>query len=526
MDSFDIIKYLDIALRRKYWIIIPFLLSILGGLTYLMIAPKIYEAQTLILVQPQRVPEQFVRSIVSTSVEQRVKTITQQVTSRTNLESIIQEYSLPRASVSQGGIDRTVLELRRKIRIRIGGGRRNADTSTFTISFRGKTPETIAKVTNALASNFISENLRIRESQAMGTSTFLSEELESVKKKLEQKEEELKKYQERYMGALPGELTTNLRILERLQGQLDQLHDSLRDAQNRKILTQAQISEQSRPSQGLAISPTDPQQGFIDIQTLRNQLAALETRYTSKHPDIVRLKETIARMEQERTEDASNPSVNKDKASLTRIDPILKRQLQDIQWDIENFKRDIEKTQSQISKYQQMVEDTPKRAQELLTLNRDYQNLGNLYTSLLNRKLEADISVSMEKKQKGEQFRIIDPAKIPTVPVKPDFKRTILLVLAFGLGLGVGLAYIVEMTNPAFGTPEEVEKELQIPVLVSVPFSYTNKELRNQKVKGFLRAASVAVGFVICAVGIVFATKDIDTTINFAKTFLTNLGVL
>jgi uncharacterized protein involved in exopolysaccharide biosynthesis len=169
MDSNEITKYLDMARRRKYWIIIPFMVVILGGLAFLLVAPKVYEAETLILVQSQTVPQDYVRSIVSEGVDERLRTITQQVTSRTNLEAIIRQYRLADEIGPSLTLDAVVEAVRKKIKIDVsrGGGGRDT-TSAFTISYRGKDPKKVMEVTNTLASNFISQNLQIRESQAQG----------------------------------------------------------------------------------------------------------------------------------------------------------------------------------------------------------------------------------------------------------------------------------------------------------------------------------------------------------------------
>jgi len=519
MDAFDIKKYIDMALRRKWWIIIPFMLVVLAGLTYCLKVPRVYEAQTLILVQPQRVPEDFVRTIVTETVEDRLKTITQEVTSRTNLEKIIQQYNLFAFKLNMLLEDK-VERLRELITIDVsyGGSRRTDDTNSFTISVRGKDPKKVTEVTNALTFNFIAENLKIRESQAVGTFAFISDELESVRKRLMEKEEELKQYRERYMGGLPEQLEANLSILERLQGQLDQIHSSLRDAENRKVTLQAQIAEQEKVGAGL-LMPVSPQGNEpTDIPSLRNRLASLEARYTQNHPDVIRLKEMLAIMEAERgakTVDSPERSI-----PVSREVQVLRSQVQDITLEITSHKAEIKKIRSQVKWYEKKVEDTPKREQELLTLNRDYENLNALYNSLLNRKLEAEMAVSMESKQKGEQFRIVDPAKIPSRPVEPDLKKMILLTLALGLGLGGGLAYLIETMDTSFKTPEEVEKELQLSVLVSMPIRYTVKELRIIKIKKVLAFTSVTVGFLASAAGIVFSIKGVDETMGFAENLL------
>jgi len=156
----------------------------------------------------------------------------------------------------------------------------------------------------------------------------------------------------------------------------------------------------------------------------------------------------------------------------------------------------------------------------LLSLNRDYGNLRELYNSLLNRKLEAQIAVSMEKKQKGEQFRIVDPAKIPRRPVEPDLRRILLLTLACGIGLGGGLAFFRETMDTSYKIPEEVERDLNLPVLVSMPIRYTEKEIRIKRLKRGLAFVSVALGFALSAVGTILALKGVDATLSYVKKIL------
>lgn len=520
MDAFDIKKYIDMALRRKWWIIIPFLIVLLAGLAYGLKAPKVYEARTLILVQPQRVPEDFVRTIITATVEDRLRTITQQVTSRTNLERIVQEYDLFAFELNML-VDDRVARLRQMINIDVSHAGRAREANAFTITLRGKDPKKITEVTNALASNFISENLKIRESQAVGTSSFISDELESVRKQLMEKEEELKQYRELNMGGLPEQLQANLSILERLQQQLDQLNSNLRDAGNRRAALQTQFAEQQRAEAGAFIPSASREEEPRDIPSLRNELASLEAKYTQNHPDVIRLKEMIARLEAQRTQTNQTPADSPETSiPVSREAQASRSQLQDITLEMESYKAGIKKIQFQVKWYEKKVEDTPKREQELLTQNRDYQNLNALYNSLLTRKLEAEMAVSMERKQKGEQFRIVDPAKIPIRPVEPDLRRIMLLTLALGLGLGGGLAFLIETMDTSFKIPEEVENELQLPVLVSMPIRYTVKELRSIKIKTVLAFASVTVVFLASAAGIVFAIKGVDETMGFVKSVL------
>ncbi|MBN1905428.1 MAG: hypothetical protein JW927_10055 [Deltaproteobacteria bacterium] len=521
MDNFDISKYINIALKRKWWIIITFLVSILGGMTYLIVTPKIYEAQTLILVQAQRVPEEFVRSIVSTTIDDRLKTITQQVTSRTNLEKIISEYGLYTSSGNDMLIDKKVEKLRQLISIDVSTdkGRRDSETSAFTISFQGDDPKKVMEVTNALASNFITENLKIREEQALGTSDFITDELGTIEKQLKTKEEELKIYREKYMGGLPQQLETNLKILEGLRQQLDQYNSNLRDAENRRDA----ILRDILAGDGQISRPDTPQNqasgGKNDLLSLKRELEALLSRYTLNHPDVIRLKELITRIEKENAQakEKAGESPDDETIGMGTADQTMRKQLEDVKLTISHLKSEIEKATSQITYYQKMVEDTPKREQELIELNRDYENLSENYKSLRNRQIEASISLSMEKKQKGEQFRIIDPAKIPSTPIKPDFKKIILLTLALGLGLGCGVAYLLEMMDTSYKTPEEAGDDLKIPVLASIPLLVTENEMMMKKKKEIFTGIFVFLGFFVAAGFIIITLTGFDTTIGYVK---------
>jgi len=202
---------------------------------------------------------------------------------------------------------------------------------------------------------------------------------------------------------------------------------------------------------------------------------------------------------------------------LSRAEQNLIQQQRDIELDIASTRAEIRKVQGEMGAYQKRVEDTPKREQELFSIQRDYENLKSLYDSLLKRKLEADIAVSMEKKQKGEQFRVIDPAKIPTYPVDPDLKKIFLMVLALGLGLGGGMAYVVEMMDTSYRGPDEIQKELKLPILVSIPFRHTEQEIKARKRIEILKGAGVAAGFAVSVVAIVVGTKGFGATVRYIK---------
>jgi polysaccharide chain length determinant protein (PEP-CTERM system associated) len=524
MENFDIKKYLEIVLRRKYWIVIPFMVVLLAGFAYLLKTPKIYEAKTLILVQGQKVPEDYVRSVVSTGSEDRLRTITQQVTSRTNCEKIITDYLL--FDDDKMLMEEKVGLLIKNINIEVAA-RSERGGNAFTISFQGKDPRKVMQVTNALASNFITENLKLRESQAIGTSDFLDDELESKRKQLQEKEEQVKEYKEKYRGELPEERDTNLRMLERLQLQLDQLNSNLRAAENRKLILQqgvvtAEPGETNRNSYMLT-----PQLSVAnELENLKNKLKTLQARYTDSHPDIIDLKKRIETLESqqissETLRNNTNEERSEEPVSGNRAFSI---QVNDVQGEITSLKREIEKISSKIKYYETKLEETPKRELELVSLNRDYVNLNNSYQSMLSRKLEAEISVNLERKQKGEQFRVIDSAQIPLKPVKPNVQKLILMIIGLGLGIGCGMAYLVEFLDSAYRSPDDAEKELGFPVLICLPYLFTEQELKARRKRRIIIASTMISGYCVALITVVITIKGFNETIDFVKGFLAGIS--
>jgi len=524
MEPFEIEKYKEIALRRRWWIIIPFLLSILTGIVLTLVLPKVYQATTLILIQPQKVPASYVQEIVSVDIEDRVRTITQQVTSRTNLEKIIKEFNLYNKPGSYMFMEDKVKILRENISIEVSSGsgrRRGATPSSFQIFFTGKYPKRVANVTNALASYFIAQNLKIREDQAIGTSEFLADELENIRRRLLEKEEELKGYREKYMGGLPEQLDTNLRILERIQGQTVTNQENLREAENRKLMIQQQISDAAKIRRAREV-PVEGQGEIAQstsLNQLKTQLTSLEAKYTQRHPDVIHLKEKIADLESKEKTDVKTVQEVPENRDMIQAERNLVNQLREIELEILNLKAEAAQLHSQMKWYQTQVEKTPKREQELMSLNRDYDNIRETYNSLLGRKLEAELAVSMERKQKGEQFRILDPAEVPIRPLKPDMQRILLMTVALGFALGCGLAYLRETMDTSFRRPEDIEEVLQIPIIASLPFTLNAREIKRIKRKEILTVVSVGLTFLLLGVVIVLSLKGVDATINFIKKF-------
>ena len=462
MQSTEMIKpedVIDIVFRRRWYILTPLFLALIFGIYYAFTAPRIYEATTLVMVEPQQVPKEFVRSVVTDDAESMLSIISQQITSRTYLERIVDDFNLVPKNRPDILIEDVIEAIKQKINIKVKRDRLGTDT--FSVSYQSTSPKRAMEIANALVSNFIEANLTERESQAAGTNTFLEGELETVRKRLIEKEDELKKYRQRFMGELPEQLGSNLSVLQGLQNQLAAKETSLRDLKNR--LAEAE-NQAATSSEGV----TDPN----DIGSLKRKLADLLMRYTENHPDVTRLKNRIEELEKlpvgGKTDQITSSPISRERSELLRDRSALEFQ--------------IAQLQSQIRIYQLRVEETPKREQELISLRRDYDNVDNIYKSLLKRQLESEISISMERKQKGEKYRVIDRAQMPKIPIEPNLKRIFMLTMAVGFGLGCGLAFLLEFLDSSYRRPEKVEEDFKIPVIATIPAIYTVKTVFKKRI--------------------------------------------
>ncbi len=298
-------QILEIIIRRRWIIILPLCLFLTLGFFYTLTATQTYEASTTILIQPQKVPANFVQSIVSTDIGERLNTISQQILSRTNLEKIIKQFGLFEDADAKNMFQEDKIKSMRERVVVTQSNTRREGTVAFSVSFSGSNPERVMKVANILATFFMDENLKVREIQAVGTSEFLESELKKIKTKLEDREKALAVYRVKYMGGLPDELETNLRTLDRLQLQHTDILTSIRETQNAAALLKGQISRLREIAQNstailqpdgtvvgtpaLSITQQQYEQG-------KRQLDALLLKYTSKHPEVVKLTKTVTKL--------------------------------------------------------------------------------------------------------------------------------------------------------------------------------------------------------------------------------------
>ena len=492
-DGINLQYIKDAFLRRFWYIVLPFFLVLLAAVGYCIKAPRLYKSSTLILVQPQEVPSDYVRPTVTSDARSRLNTLREQVMSRPRLEEIIKKYDLYPQIRAAGTMFDAVEVMRGRIEVKVQGTRgRGATPASFEISYEGQEPAKLKNVTTAIANLFIDDNLKLREAQAAGTSKFLGRELERMREELRQKEELVRQFKEKYVGFLPEQMENNYRILTQLQQHLDSLNATLQQTEDRKVLLQTQLGRletlQASAQQGRGDATQAPDDlSRLSLEELRQQLKSLRLRYSDKHPDVLRLAARVAKLENEQeatvpdadTQETSigPPTSEAQRLMLVQREDLL-TQLKSIDKEIQKLHKNKEKTSKQIEKYRHRIEEGPKTEQMFVDLRRDYNQANNNYQSLLQKKLQAKLAENLERSQKGEQFLILDPANLPQKPFKPDVRKLLSMGLMLALACGVGLAFLREYLDPTFWSVKDLESVVELPVLVSVPVVNTKPERR------------------------------------------------
>jgi polysaccharide chain length determinant protein (PEP-CTERM system associated) len=516
---------LFIAWRRKWLIAIPFVLSGLGAAGWAHFQPDLYASETVIVVVPQRVPENYVRSTVTTRLQDRLQSMNQQILSRTRLERIIQDFNLYPKLRRTGFMEDVVAEMRRNITPQIVKG------DAFRISYVSEDPRQAMQVTERLASLYINESLKDREVLAEGTNQFLEAELQDARQRLIEHEKKLEQYNRQHAGELPNQMTSNLQAMNGSQMQLQAIVDSLSRDHDRRLNLErmlveltAQVPLASAPSDltpaqvATGDQPALPAVKNPQLEAARRQLRELELRLKPAHPDIARATKVVEELEKKAEAEAaaaelgilpSGPSAPaKGVPAPVTNDPT--RRMQTVREEMDAIDRQIAAKETEetrlhavIANYERRVDAIPTHENELIELSRDYATIQGLYRNLLTKNEEAKISANLERRQIGEQFKVLDSARLPQQPFSPLRLRIGLFGALFGLGLGVGLAALLEYRDTTLKTDDDVLAALSLPVLALVPVMRSAAERRRRRRQRLL-VALTSVATVLVSVVAMF----------------------
>jgi polysaccharide chain length determinant protein (PEP-CTERM system associated) len=477
-------QYVAILKRRKWWLAVPTLLVPIVVYLGSLLVPNQYRSQTLVLVEEQKVPDNFVKPVVNEELNERLATMQEQILSRTRLQPLIERFRIFPSEMNSVPMDELVDRMRKMISV-IAVKADFGDTSGprkglpgFYISFSASDPHLAQQVCGEITSMFMEENLKAREQSAEGTTQFLGTQLDEAKRKLDEQDAKLAAFKQRYTGQLPDQQQANLSVLAALNGQLDAANQAVARAQQDKTFAESMLAQQLAAWKA-SRSGQDAENLQKKLEDLQSQLTTLEARYTSDYPDVIKTKNEIAQVQKEMDDAppaAGNTDAANDKPAQSEPQDIRKLRLQINQ--LEDLRIEKTKAQEQLQKeiraYQSRVQMSPVVEQEYKALTRDYQTAANFYNDLLAKKTQSAMATDLERKQQGEQFRVMDPPNLPERPTSPDRPKIALGGLGGGFALGLGLAFLIEVRDKTLRTDEDVLFYLKLPVLTHIPTVLAN----------------------------------------------------
>lgn len=493
-------------LRKRWWLaVVPAVIGLAGGALYAGTQPNLYRSETIIMVTPQQIPETYVRSFGNQRIEDRLASLQQQILSRTRLERVITDLNLYPELRRQMPMEDVVERMRLDISARATRG------DVFVLSYSSDSARSAKEVTERLASMFIDENLRSRMSTADSTSQFLQAQLEDTKKKLEDIEKLRAEFRLRYMGQLPEEVPSNLAMINSTQNRAQSLTDANGADMIRKARLEREIAELTIPpvageAGGLdyaagSLASTSPTAG--QLAQAQDGLAQLRQRLREDHPDVKRMQRTVEELQLKLDrEAAARPISPSAPRSDARPDPRqlrvteLRKELEQVTGAIRQRETELARLNATLGQFQSRVMSSPQLENQRIQIERDYETYRRQYDDLRAKANSAEMSAGVEQRQIGEQFRILDAARVPERPYSPQRGRLIAIGLFGGLALGLAIIALLEFRDASFHTPDDVVSVLALPVVAAIPIIHTTTERRQQQRRRFAVSLATAVAII------------------------------
>ncbi len=499
-QGFDLKNVRGLIHRRA-----PLVLAVSGGLLLLSILvaallPNQYEAYTTLMVEPQTISKKLVEpGMEESDLNDRLHLMTMTIFSRARLSKVIDDFKLYPALSKWKTREEVIEYMRDHLRVepvlpeleQQGHIQRTKDLeiNTFRLFFRHTSAEIAAGVANRLANDFIEEHIKERVQVSGDTSDFIESELTRLQSRIQEVEGKIAGVKAQNPGRLPEDLDANQRLLE-------QAMENLRGAQ--RDLAEAESDAAFYKQQALtagAATPTvtDEANPARRLQVLQLQLGEYRARgLTDKHPDVVA---TLQEIESLKDKVAAS---NGDEEAMSVPQQNAEAERRRAELRAESAKQEVARISAQVQDVQNRINDTPRVAEELAALDREYKHLYESYQDFSTKRLDAGVSANMERRQKGEQFRILESAVPPPDPASPNRLLIVALGLLLGLAMGSGLGILADTTDSSFHGPRDLQAAMKIPVLAAVPavlLDGDRRALRRQRIR--LAVATLTVTIIV-----------------------------
>lgn len=533
--------YIGMLRRRKFALFVPSVIIFALAAILAFGLPATYESQATILIEEQEIPQDFVRTTITSFAAQQVQVISQRVLTVENIAGIVQKFKLYQQDDVNSRLPRTELatlfrsnmemELVSADVIDPRSGRPTQATIAFTLSFRDSARATAQKVTNELVTLFLNENLRNRTEQATSTEDFLNTEAEQLNEELLTLEQRLADFKTANEGSLPELYQFNLSTIERTQREISDVQLRIQELNKRKIELAAQLTQLS-PSAPVVLSSGEVVLSDVDrLKALQSEFRRKSALYRDNHPDVIRLQREIKALQSElgiqtdvedlrvqlqeqnaqladlqsRYKDSHHEIKNtrsliaelknsiaaagRNTADVTSNAPqadnpayiLLNTQLSSTESEMRSLGSKQVQLQEKINQYEALVKRAPDVEKDYQALLRDYNNTTIKYQDIRAKQREATVSKNLEEEQKGERFTLIEPPALPLDPVSPNRPAILLLGFVLAAGAGLGFALLKEAMDGAVHGVRELTAIMGEAPLVSIPYINNTADIEKRR---------------------------------------------
>ncbi|MCB1830847.1 MAG: lipopolysaccharide biosynthesis protein [Chromatiaceae bacterium] len=552
--------YLEILDRRKKQFIVPALLILLASVGLAFGLPSIYRSEATILIEQQEIPDDLVRSTVTSFAGERIQIISQRVMTTKNLSRIIEEYGLYEDERKSKSMSVLVEEMREEIDLEMisadvvdpRSGRPTTATIAFKVAFSGEGPRLAQRVTNDLVSLYLDENMKQRTAHAVETSSFLTEEASKLQEKINGLESKLAEFKQNNINTLPNLQQLNIQLMERAERDLKDKQQQIRTLEERRIYLQSELA-QMNPTSKLYDSDGSRVLSSEDrLQALESEYVSLSARYSSSHPDLIKMEREIAALKKETGGAVGNaneirrkltdlksemavlrdkyspehPDVKKLQRNIDNYEALLqaskgggrtKRQVRSGEADnpayiqlqtqlkaanseLRSLRESTLEIEAKLSDYEERLLKSPQVEREYLDLTREYENTLAKFQEVKAKQFQAELAESLERESKGERFSLIEPPQLPEEPDKPNRIAIFFLGFVFSLAGGFGTVAVAESMSEAIRSPKALMAITNTPPMIVIPYITIAADItrRRFQLAGFtLFSLIVAAGIVV-----------------------------
>ena len=455
--------------RRSQLVLAVAAAGLLLAIFVAAILPNQFESRATLLIEPQTISQKLVESnLTETELNNRLHLISMQILSRGRLSRVIDEFDvypeLERKLTREEIIEKmrseiSVTPVLSELEARVGVRSADVEINTFQLGYRHRNRDIAAAVANRLANDFVEEHIKERAEMSGDTSEFIEAELQRLSARIAELEEKISTVKSLNIGRLPEDLPTN-------QNRYERLMQSIRDTQRELAIAQ---SDEAFYRQQMLMGGTDLRFQNNDtpekrIEQMRLALNEAQARgLTEKHPDVIRFRQEIAQLELA----VKNSRAEDKPLSLAQENARAEQQRAGLRSD--SARSELERLQEQLKEVEERMAETPKVAEQLSAYEREYQHLFDSYQQYSSKRLEAGVAADMERRQKGEKFRVLEAAIPMPQPASPNRPVILMIGLVLGVLAGGGLGLLAEITDLSFHDARSLQSRLGIPVLAAVP---------------------------------------------------------